>query len=249
VDEDVTGAELPRDARAELRTASKSAADAVARHLVMAGRLIDDEPQRAYQHAAYARRILPRLACVREAAGLCAYAVGHWAEALNDLRAFKRLTGSVEHLPVMADCERGLGRPERALALATGADAARLSEAAAVEMKIVLAGVRRDLGQADAAVVALQGPQLRRDRRDPWSARLFYAYADALLGAGRREEAREWFVAAALTDDDDATDAVERVEEMDGLEPSGAGPLTAAEGSTARGEEQLLLVFEEPPER
>lgn len=257
VDDDVTGAELPREARAELRTASKSAADLVARHLVMAGRLIDDDPQTAYEHAAFARRRLPRLACVREAAGLCAYAVGRWAEALNDLRTYKRLTGSIEHLPVMADCERGLGRPERALALARGADSARLDAAAAVEMAIVAAGARRDLGQLDAAVVALQGPRLQRDRRDPWSARLFYAYADALLAAGRRDDAREWFVAAAVADIDGVTDAVERVDEVDSVGRAEADadagdtsePPDVRDALSARADEgQLLLVFEEPRE-
>jgi tetratricopeptide (TPR) repeat protein len=228
-------------------------ADLVARHLVMAGRLIDDDPEAAYEHAALARRRLPRLACVREAAGLCAYAVGRWSEALNDLRTYKRLTGSVEHLPLMADCERGLGRPERALALASSADAARLDTASAVEMRIVVAGARRDLGQPDAAVVALQGPQLRRDRRDPWSARLFYAYGDALLAVDRRAEAREWFVAAAVADDEGVTDAVERVEQMDSDAGSEPSPQPSPESSqqdlaaaTPTDEGQLLLVFEEP---
>ena len=250
--------------RAELRTASKSAADAVAQHLVMAGRLVDEDPELAYEHAAYARRILPRLACVREAAGLCAYAVGKWAEALNDLRTYKRLTGSVEHLPVMADCERGLGRPERALALASGPDVGRLDAAAKVELKIVVSGARRDLGQLDAAVVALQGPQLDPDRRDPWSARLFYAYAEALLAVGRPAEARPWFVAAALADAEGDTDAAERIEELDGTVPAGDQPdappsaapasdqltsdQSASDPRTDRSAEgQLLLLFEEPP--
>jgi hypothetical protein len=179
--------------------------------------------------------------------------VGRWSEALNDLRTYKRLTGSVEHLPLMADCERGLGRPERALALASSADAARLDTASAVEMRIVVAGARRDLGQPDAAVVALQGPQLRRDRRDPWSARLFYAYGDALLAVDRRDEAREWFVAAAVADDEGVTDAVERVEQMDSDAGSEPSPQPSPESSqqdlaaaTPTDEGQLLLVFEEP---
>lgn len=214
----------------------------------MAGRLIDEDPQRAYEHAAAARRRLPRLATVREAAGLCAYAIGRWAEALNDLRTFKRLTGSVEHLAVMADCERGLGRPERALTLSSSAEAARLDPAAAVEMSIVASGARRDLGQFDAAVVALQGPQLHRDRRDPWSARLFYAYADALLAAGRRDEARTWFVAAAVADDEDTTDAVDRVEELDATAPVADAVSLDVTEHAAADDEQLVIVFEEPPQ-
>ena len=112
IPDDVMPAELPREARAELRTVSKETADLVARHLVMAGRLIDDDPKSAYAHAEAARRRLPRIAVVREAVGLCAYANGDWAEALAELRASRRINGSVDHLPVMADCERGLGRPD-----------------------------------------------------------------------------------------------------------------------------------------
>jgi tetratricopeptide (TPR) repeat protein len=219
IPDDVMPAELPREARAELRAVTKETADLVARHLVMAGRLIGEDPQQAHAHADAARRRLPRIAVVREAVGLCAYANGDWAEALAELRASRRINGSVEHLPVMADCERGLGRPERALALATSADARKLDREGTVEMRIVVAGARRDLGQPDAAVVSLQGADLDPTRRDPWSPRLFYAYADALLAAGRPAEAREWFVAAALADIEGETDASERVDLLDGASP------------------------------
>jgi len=215
IPDDVMPAELPREARAELRTVSKETADLVARHLVMAGRLIDDDPKSAYAHAEAARRRLPRIAVVREAVGLCAYANGDWAEALAELRASRRINGSVDHLPVMADCERGLGRPERALALAASPEARGLDRAGTVEMRIVASGARRDLGQPEAAVVSLQGADLDPKRRDAWSARLFYAYADALLAARRRDDAREWFVAAALADAEGDTDAQERIDELD----------------------------------
>ena len=181
----------------------------------MAGRLLDDDPELAYRHALSARRLLPRLAIVREAVGLCAYATGRYAEALAELRATRRMSGSIEHLPVMADCERGLGRPERALALAASPDTARLDRAAAIEMRIVAAGARKDLGQLDAALVGLQGSDLDPSRRDPWSARLFYAYADTLLAAGRKSQARDWFLAAALADPEDVTDAADRIDELD----------------------------------
>ena len=219
IDEDVLPSELPREARAELRTISKETADLVARHLVMAARLLADDPKTAHAHADAARRRLPRIAVVREAVGVCAYANGDWAEALAELRASKRISGRVDVLPMMADCERGLGRPERALELATGADARRLDREATVEMRIVVSGARRDLGQPDAAVVSLQGADLDPARRDPWSARLFYAYADALLAAGRSTEARQWFVATALADTDGETDAADRLDQLDGVSP------------------------------
>ena len=58
-------------------------------------------------------------------------------------------------------------------------------------------------------------PELKERRMRPWSARLFYAYADALLDAGRTEQAREWFARAAAADPDEQTDAAERFDELD----------------------------------
>jgi tetratricopeptide (TPR) repeat protein len=178
---------------------------------VAAGVLVDEEPERALEHARYARSRASRVAIVREAAGLTAYHAGEWAEALSELRAVRRMSGNA-HLAVMADCERALGRPERALELA--AEARDVPAETAVELRIVSAGARRDMGQLDAAVVALQGPDLDPKRRDPWSARLFYAYADNLEAAGRTEEAIRWFLNAAEADDDEQTDAAERAIEL-----------------------------------
>ena len=63
--------------------------------------------------------------------------------------------------------------------------------------------------------MALQGPELAGGRIRPEYGRLYYAYADALLEAGREEEARDWFGRAASADVDDETDAAERYEELD----------------------------------
>lgn len=213
---DVSPLELDRAARAELRSLPATLADRIANHLVAAGRALDDDPQLAHSHAWYARQLAPRLALVREAAGLTAYRTGDYAAALAELRAVRRLTGDPSHLPVLADCERGLGRPERALTLSRDPDVRRLDPAGRVEMAIVESGARRDLGQHEAAVVALQGPALDSAQVQPWTARLFYAYADALLAAGRRAEARRWFESAAAVDDDDETDAADRVAELSG---------------------------------
>ncbi|XVQ07933.1 hypothetical protein ACQP1W_35920 [Spirillospora sp. CA-255316] len=214
----MTGEELDVDARAELRTLPKDLAGRVARHLVMAGRLAEDDPEAAYRHAKAARRLASRVGLVREAAGLAAYHAGEWAEALAELRAARRLSTSEDaYLPVMADCERGLGRPERALDLVKSPEAKKLDQAGRIELRIVESGARRDLGQFDAAVVALQVPELRDRRLRPWSARLFYAYADALVDAQRQEEAAEWFARAAAADRDGETDAAERYAELEGL--------------------------------
>ncbi|WP_460349492.1 hypothetical protein [Actinoallomurus acanthiterrae] len=184
----------------------------------MAGRLIDDDPELAYQHALAARGRAARVGIVREACGIAAYHAGLWSVALSELRAARRLTGQEAYLAIMADAERGLGRPERALDLAKSDEARRLPQAEAIEMRIVESGVRRDLGQPGAAVLALQVPELKDERWRPWSARLFYAYADALIDADREEEASDWFARAAAADRDGETDAAERYAELEGLE-------------------------------
>jgi len=208
---DLPPAELDRAAKAELRSLPESLADTVTKHLVAAGLLLDDDPERAHQHASYARSLAPRLALVREAAGLTAYRTGDYATALAELRAVRRMTGDPTHLPILADCERGLGRPDRALTLAKEPDVAKLDPAARVELAIVVSGARRDRGEHDAAVVSLQGAALDSDQLQPWTPRLWYAYADALLSAGRRDEALKWFESVAAIDDEGETDADERV--------------------------------------
>lgn len=215
--DDVTGDELDRAVRAELSSLAKLNAEAVARHLVMAGRLLDEDPETAYAHAVAARERAGRVGAVREAAGLAAYRSGRYAEALADLRAARRISGDQSLLPVMADCERGLGRPERALAVAASPEARTLPAAVRAELLIVASGARRDLGQPEAAAVMLQGPELRPERRKPWSARLFYAYSEALRACGREAEALEWLAHAAEADDREETDAAERLAELGGV--------------------------------
>nr|WP_229402815.1 Replicase polyprotein 1ab [Micromonospora okii] len=192
-------------------------AETVARHLVATGKLIDEDPAEALAHALAARRLASRIAAVREAVGLAAYHTGEWQMTIAELRTYHRMSGSQSHLAVLADCERALGRPERAIDLFRGADQAKLDKAASIELLIVAAGARGDLGQKDAAVAMLQVPELTSEAAEPWTARLRYAYADALLAVGRREEAREWFSRAADVDADGETDAAERLLELDGV--------------------------------
>ncbi|MGW7439351.1 tetratricopeptide repeat protein [Streptomyces sp. NPDC054849] len=204
--------------RQELLSLPKGLAEEVSKNLVMVARLIDDEPEQAYAYSRIALRLASRVAAVREAAGFAAYATQKYSEALAEFRAAKRMTGSVELWPVMADCERGLGRPERALAMAGEPEVQKLDKAGQVEMRLVAAGARRDQGQLEAAIVTLQSPELASSSIQPWTARLRYAYADALLAAGREDEAREWFAKTLEADKDGATDASDRLAELDGVE-------------------------------
>ena len=104
------------------------------------------------------------------------------------------------------------------MAMAGEPEVQKLDKAGQVEMRLVAAGARRDMGQADAAVVTLQSPELASSAVHPWTARLRYAYADALLEVGREDEAREWFAKALEADQGGTTDASDRLAELDGVE-------------------------------
>lgn len=211
----ITGAELDRGVRAQLKGLPEKLAARVARHLAAAGELIDEDPELAYQHARAARSRASRLAVVREAAGEAAYAAGHYAEALAELRAAKRMNGAPDYLPLMADCHRALGQPQQALKLAKSPSVAKFAAAARAEMTIVEAGARRDVGQTDAALRTLELAPLHSTSREPWVVRLRYAYADALVEAGRPVDALEWFHRAQAVDGQQITDAAERAAELE----------------------------------
>lgn len=203
---------------------SKDNAEGVAQHLVAAAELLDEDPEKALAHAQHAVSRAGRVPAAREALGLVLYRTGEYAEALREFRTARRLSGSDHLLPYMVDCERGLGRFERALELANSPEAQRLPEADNIELAIVVSGVRRDMGQGRAAVVGLRIPALQKATTQPWAARLFYAYADALMDIDEVAEAREWFVKADAADRDGETDAAERVDALDGFELTDLSP-------------------------
>jgi tetratricopeptide (TPR) repeat protein len=211
IPEDVTGEELEKSVRAELLSLSPENAKVVSRHLVCINLYQDSDPLLAHKHGIAAAHHAGRLAVVRESAGYAAYRAGYFEIALKELRAAFRISGDVSSMAVMADCERGLGNPLKALALAGSPDVKRLAKPEEIEMRIVAAGARRDLGEFDAAVVTLTCKELKNES-DEWAVRLRYAYADALDAAGRLDESRIWFAKCAELDSDDSTDASERAE-------------------------------------
>lgn len=188
VPDDVYASQLDPAARSRLKTLSSQNAEGVAKHLVMAGRLLDDDPELAYEHAQAAVSRAGRVDVVREAAAITAYRTGRYAEALRELRTVRRLNGSDEHLPLMADCERGLGRPDRALALAQEDAARSLPADLQVELAMVVSGARLDLGDPEAALAVLAAPVVRGARGD-LADRVLEARAAALDAAGRPDEA------------------------------------------------------------
>lgn len=205
---------LDRGVRAELRTLSKPNAEVVAGHLIAAGLAVDTDPLLALEHARAARGRASRLAVVREAVGVAAYHAEQWSEALTELRTARRISGDPRNLPLIADCERALGRPAQALRVLSDPDVGRLDPETRAELFIVVSGARRDLGQLDAALAVLARGGLDRERPRPGSVRLWYAYADILAELGRTEDAASWFAASAALDVDGDTDAAERAADL-----------------------------------
>jgi hypothetical protein len=210
--EGITGKELDRGIAAQLKGLPEKLAARVARHLAAAGMLIDEDPETAYQHTLAARARASRIAVVREAVGESAYAAGHYAEALSELRAAKRMNGATDYLPIMADCHRALGHPEQALKLAKSPSVANFAPEAKAEMTLVEAGARRDMGQLDAALRTLELAPLQSKSRAPWVVRLRYAYADTLEVAGREADALAWFHRTHAIDSTEITDSAARAE-------------------------------------
>jgi hypothetical protein len=189
---DVAPDQLDRQARRELSGLDKADAEFVAKHLVMASIVIDDDPALAHEHAKAALHKGSRIPVVRETMGITAYLVGDFALALRELRTHRRLSGSHASLPMMIDSERGLGRPERGIELARGVDRTEQGDQWAVELAIALSGCRLDLGQTDQALIELQIPQLKPDVAYSYSPDLFDAYAVVLEDLGRTDEAAAW---------------------------------------------------------
>ncbi|MCZ4497846.1 MAG: hypothetical protein JWQ74_399 [Marmoricola sp.] len=211
----ITGKELDRSVTDQLKSLPEKLMLRVARHLVAAGELLESDPKIAYQHTLAARSRAGRLAVVREAVGEAAYAAGEYSEALAELRSAKRMNGAHDYVAMMADCERALGRPDRALTLLRNTPRDKFAPALHAEVIIVEAGARRDRGEFDAALRTLENGPLNSKSRAPFVARVRYAYAETLLAAGRKTDAMEWFHRTEAVDVDEITDAGIRALEIE----------------------------------
>lgn len=198
----------------DLKVLSKENADAVAKHMIMAATWMDDDPQLALRHARAAKDRAGRVSVARELCGIAAYRAGEWKEALAELRAARRMSGGPGMIAVMADCERGLGRPEKAIELSRSPEAQNLDRETGIELAIVVAGARIDMDQPESAVVTIQRARPDKAERGVSACRLAYAYGNALAEAGRKEEAIEWFKHSVSIDEADWTDAKDRLQEL-----------------------------------
>lgn len=188
----MTGKELDRDTQRELSVLESQNAEGVARHLVMAMQYLEVDPAFALAHAQAAVRRGGRVAAVREAAGVAAYVAEDFEAALRELRTHRRMSGSHEHLALIIDCERALGRVEKALETAADPAVSELDAAAQAEVAMVVSGIHQDRGDLEAAKSALEIPGLDKKRAFSYSPRLFSAYADVLDALGQSKEAESW---------------------------------------------------------
>lgn len=211
---DIDVSVLPKAVRRDLESLAPHTRARVERWLAAAGMALAEDPDQAYQYAKQAGRIGGRSAVVREAVGIAAYATGDFKAARTELQAAYRMSANKDLIPLLADCERGLGNPLRALEWGDSPQAKSLRGDTQAELLLVIAGARRDLGENEAARALLHRACLHTKPEMPWAARLFYGYADALAATGDTEAAKEWFAKCLQADAEDQTDAEERLMEL-----------------------------------
>lgn len=194
---------LPEIAREIDQVAHFGSAPKVKASIVEAGAALSaGEPERAVDVLIEAKKKAPRSIYVRELLGLAYHELGRWREAARELAAYRRLSDRRDRDPEYADCERALGRPEKAVEILSDITAQDVPEEVLIEGSIVAAGALGDLGRYDEAVRLLEQGPLRPSPVQPHHLRLWYALADALERAGRRSESRSWWDAIYAEDPD-----------------------------------------------
>ena len=207
---------LPRDVVDELNRVSRPGKEhQAAARLERAVQLLErDDSRGAIAEAQKAKAFAPRSASVREVLGMALYRQRRWKEALSELQTYRRITGRADQNHLIADAERGLGRPERAVPLAEEALSARgVPIAARAEAVIVAASALADMGRYDQALGLLRRVRTRDDVARPEVIRVWYVIADILERAGRPREAAEQF-RKILRHDPSAYDVAERIAQL-----------------------------------
>ncbi|HEV2754854.1 MAG TPA: tetratricopeptide repeat protein [Actinomycetota bacterium] len=174
---------------------------------------LEDDLDEAIDLGEQAKHMALRAVSPRELLGLIYYRAGRWQEAARELSAFRRLSGSPAQNPVLADCYRALGRPERAVELCDEVTPELVTPDVFYEASIVAAGALADQGRLDDAIARLERLELQPENAEEHHLRAWYVLGDLLERRGRFTQAREWFEAVAAVDPD-ATDAPERAERM-----------------------------------
>jgi tetratricopeptide (TPR) repeat protein len=204
---------LPREIEDDIRRSARPAqqADAMSRLSRAIDRLERDDPRGAVPEAERAKALAPRSAAVREVLGMAYYGLGRWKDAVTELKAYKRISGRTDQNHLIADCYRGLGRPEEVVPLADEVlrDRGAPNEAKA-EAVIVAASALADRERYAEALALLARAKTREDVAQDYTLRLWYARGDILAKAGRTDEAAGEF-RKIMRHDPAAFDAAERL--------------------------------------
>ncbi|MDQ4058048.1 MAG: tetratricopeptide repeat protein [Actinomycetota bacterium] len=159
-----------------------------------------------------AKHIALRSGSVREMLGLSYYRNGQFKEAARELSAFRRLAGSTEQNPVLADCYRAMQKPERAIELCDELDDS-VPDAIRYEGAIVAAGALADMERVDEAIARIETLDLEPASAADHHLRAWYVLGDLLERRGRFTQSLSYFEAVAAADAE-STDAPERARRL-----------------------------------
>ncbi|MGH2749953.1 MAG: tetratricopeptide repeat protein [Actinomycetota bacterium] len=172
----------------------------------------EDDLAEAIRLGEQAKHIALRAASVRELLGLAYYRSGRYKEAARELSAFRRIAGSTEQNPVLADCYRAMDKPERALELCDEIDRS-IPEPVRYEGAIVAAGALAEMDRIDEAIARIEDLELNPTSAGEHHLRAWYVLGDLLERHGRFTQALAYFEAVAAADAE-STDAPRRARRL-----------------------------------
>ncbi|KWZ74722.1 hypothetical protein HMPREF3214_00645 [Alloscardovia omnicolens] len=182
---------LSTDEKERLRGLSKEHAENIGLHILAAYALEEDDPQAAMEHAKWVARQASRVDVSRETLAFVAYRQGDYKLALREFRTAFRMNGYGDYLPFMADCERGLGNPQKAVDIALSDDAKYLQGEAKAELFLVYAGALADLDLFDKAIEIVHTIAHAQGVGGAYRMRAVQAEQNFLELAGRTQEAEK----------------------------------------------------------
>ena len=132
-----------------------------------------------------------RVAVVREGLGIAAYYVEKYDEAVRELRTHRRISGSNDNIALIADAERGRGKPEKALELLKNSEELDLDNDTHTELVIVAAGAKSDLDDIAGARRLIEAEDFTQ-KPSGGLVRLMAAYSEVLRIDGEPELADKY---------------------------------------------------------
>ena len=180
---------LSSDDRERLRGLSKEHAENIGLHILAAYTLEESDPELALEHAKWVAHQASRIDFARETLAFVAYRQGDYKLALREFRTAFRMNGFQDYLPFIADCERGLGNPKKAIEVAMSDDAKYLRGESKAEMFLVYAGALGDLEMWDKAIEIVHTLGRSKGLAGEYRMRAVQAEQYFLEQAGRSDEA------------------------------------------------------------